>query len=101
MFSVGEYKFVFEHEKEEWGISLTRFGKDRLIETPYKGITTCRVLKNDKVVSEGFAYLSVSEKTFDKSVGRKISLTRAIKGFDKSFRVDVWKEYFRVSNKVK
>lgn len=50
--------------------------------------------RQDKIISVAEANCHPDDN-FCKAEGRKKSLTRAIKKFDKSFRAAIWKEYLR------
>lgn len=60
------------------------------------GLTECMVLvmgeDGPEKASMGVAVCSRGDN-FDRKVGRKISLTRALKKFDKSFRTMTWEQY--------
>ena len=64
----------------------------------YCGRTECIITERnpkteeDEVIYYGEAYCSVND-TFDKSVGRKLSLARALETAPKDFRTKVWKLY--------
>ncbi len=57
---------------------------------------TCCFLEVGKTVTDGWAACSI-EDNFDRKIGRKLSLTRALQGYDKKFRTLVWEKYFEVS----
>ena len=56
-------------------------------------ITECKITFKDEVVSFGYAFSHMSDQ-FSRSTGRKISLTRAIRTFNKEIRSKFWEEYF-------
>ena len=92
MFEVGRYKFVFQHENYPVVI-------DGLL---FNGFTDCLMFNKETGLEEpeiiGRAYCSELD-TFNKSVGRKMSLTRAIQGFTKDERTEIWGKYFATVRK--
>ena len=92
MFEVGKYKFVFQHENCEVIVDGVRFN----------GFTDCLVFDKEKGLESpeivGRAYCS-SVDTFNKAVGRKTSLTRAVQGFSKEERTEIWGKYFSTVRK--
>lgn len=58
--------------------------------------TICKIIDLDDVPRFGYATCSPADK-FIKDIGRKLSLTRALKNMnlDKNERTQIWKDYFR------
>lgn len=57
-------------------------------------------IKNEanEVIADGNSFLNPADN-FNKNIGRKISLTRALSTIsDKDFRSEIWKEYFIMRN---
>jgi hypothetical protein len=53
--------------------------------------TTCKIFKNEELVSEGKAGLFYKDLQFIKLIGRKVSLMKAVKGLtSKEDRAVVW-----------
>jgi len=61
----------------------------------YKALTTCWVEGAGRPWPGGQA-LCVAGDQFKKSIGRKIALSRAIYGFTRDERREIWKQYFDV-----
>jgi len=61
----------------------------------YSAVTVCNIIPvaNEEASEQGYAFC-VEGDIFNKETGRKISLTRALKGLPKDFRTFVWKTYF-------
>lgn len=59
-----------------------------------------REVETNKVLSEGISTLSKND-TYDKKIGRKVSLKRALSGFPKIDRKGIWNAYFDMSPKSK
>ena len=79
-----EYKISFRHEIDhENGGGLTQcFIEAKSPSGEWvrhsSGIATC-----------------VKEDNYDRRIGRKLSLARALSAYDRDFRSDVWEAYFR------
>ena len=102
MFKVGKFEVFFRHYPDEWGyITNDEPGFERNPETPYNGKTVCIVAldKEGEFLTEGESYCSILD-TFDKAVGRKVSLARAISGFDRSERAEFWKKYIETTKRL-
>jgi len=92
------YEVRFKHLPNDSGTLLherRRRGTVRTEFTLYLGKTNCYILDSEgKEVSVGEAFCSLQD-IYNKAVGRKISLTRALSAFDdKNFRRFVWQKYF-------
>lgn len=97
MLNIDGLDIYFKHNKDEWGfITANRNGKEFL--TPYKGVTTCYIKRGEETIAEASGFCGQTDK-FNKSVGRKVSLTKALHGFDKEFRTNVWNLYFETVGK--
>lgn len=55
-------------------------------------ISVCKVHNGDKTISTGKAHKAKNDN-FNKSLGRKIALTRAIKMLPKDERTEIWNDY--------
>lgn len=94
MIKVRDISIYFKHDTEDSGIIINDEDSRRASSKSYTGTTRCFFQRGDDVILESVAYCSESDK-FNKSVGRKVSLTKALKQFsDKDFRKEVWKSYF-------
>jgi hypothetical protein len=100
MFTVGKYKCYFKHFQDEWGYLLTGRDDDNPY-TQYKGKTSCYVddIESGELLLEGEAYCSEND-IFDKAVGRKISLARAIESLDKETRTEFWNKYIETTKRL-
>jgi len=58
----------------------------------FSHITECEVIIGDEVVY-GTSYCMRTDQ-FQKSVGRKLALTRALENLDKETRAKIWTAYF-------
>jgi len=86
----GEVRVDFVH---------VRFHKDEDSESNnHHAITYCLVQNGDGSLRNGIALCSVRDN-FDRAIGRKLSLTRALRGLDKPTRTSVWNKYFTVSKR--
>jgi len=54
--------------------------------------TTCYIKNGDRLVVEASS-VCAPEDNFSKETGRKLSLTRALRDFRKSFRKAAWEKY--------
>lgn len=60
------------------------------------GVTLCLIYDNDKLpVQVGAAYCSKKDH-YDRKVGRKVALARALKDTPREYRKKVWDAYFAV-----
>jgi hypothetical protein len=77
----------FKHYPDEDGNSFSGM--------PYHGRTLCVI--EDSVAGEclrdGESFCGLNEKRFDKAVGRKVALAKALEGAPREFRTEVWKKY--------
>lgn len=89
MFTLDEYKVTFRHRQYHPSVWC-------------HGVTECFMYKNttDKRVGWGIAICS-RQDNFNKSIGRKIALARALKSFDKETRTRFWSKYHEVQGGVK
>ena len=62
----------------------------------HHAITYCLVQNGDGSLRNGMALCSVYDK-FNRAIGRKLAMTRALKNLDKPTRTAVWDKYFTVS----
>ena len=87
-----DYSFKFYHKNDQ-SVSGSKLSK-KIEETPIKRATTCCIVFNEfgEQVTCGVANVHPSDN-FCKEKGRKISLARAIKAWDKEYRSQVWDEY--------
>jgi hypothetical protein len=78
MFKSNEYKISFKHNVKE-------------------GVTSCYVNREDNDIYIGKAICS-EEDQFNKSVGRKIALSRALlsAGISRPVRRKIWFDYFKI-----
>jgi hypothetical protein len=60
---------------------------------PYYGRTLCVIEQNGEALRDGEAFCGANEKTYSKSIGRKVALSRALEGAPKEFRTLVWNKY--------
>ena len=56
--------------------------------------TDCVVWRGELLIGEGHSYCSLMDN-FDRKVGRKLALARAIAELDKDTRTEIWKEYMK------
>lgn len=88
MFTVDNYKVSFSHRQyHAW----------------CNGHTDCFITYVDNPenhAAEGRAICSALDQ-FNKAVGRKVALTRALKPFDKEIRTRFWKAYWKAQGGVK
>jgi hypothetical protein len=87
MFSVDQYKVFFRHAR---------------LEEPQR-YTTCFILPVDCTNTEealaiGTATCSRGDN-FDRAIGRKVALAKALKGFDRETRKAFWQAYFEKTKK--
>lgn len=89
MFTLDNYKVSFQHTQFPVG-------------TWCHGTTNCIIndLQDDNNSRIGTAICSRQDQ-FNRAVGRKVALTRALKPFDKETRTRFWKRYFEVLGGVK
>ena len=102
MFKLGKFEVFFHHYPEEFGfITNDEPGFENNPTTPYRGRTECIVAldKEGELLTEGESYCSIRDR-FDKAVGRKVSLARAIEGFDKELREEFWMKYIETSRRL-
>jgi hypothetical protein len=98
MFTFDKYKITFEHM--DYGHPLSLPGTN----AEFTHVTYCYI---DVLVDEDYALLSTGQALcsasdiFEKAIGRKVSLTRALKnaGFDRETRTAIWKEYWSLVKK--
>ena len=80
-----EYKLWFKH--------------NQLNGLKYRGITTCYIFEDasngffDHAFSSGQS-LCMAEDNFEKAVGRKLALARAVMKFSREDRKVIWDQYF-------
>ena len=86
----------FKHYPEETGISFDDDGKPM----PFYGRTLCIIEQNGESLRDGEAYCGINEPRFDKSIGRKVSLARALDGADKELKTKIWKKYLETVKKT-
>ena len=79
-----ELKVTFSHLKPK--------GDEYFYPPQAKAITFCYITNGDGIMKIGHAYCSQSDN-FDRKVGRKIALTRAVRGLDKGLRTQIWNTY--------
>ena len=91
MLKVKGFDIYFKHKPDDWGYT-TKVVDGKTILNNYRGISECHIEKEGELSVVGIGYCSVVDK-FDKSAGRKNSLRRALKGFDREFRTAVWEAY--------
>ena len=86
-----DYSFKFYHKNDQ-PASNGKLSK-KVEDTPIERATTCIIFneQGDEVAS-GTANVHPHDN-FCKEKGRKISLARAIKTWDKEYRSQVWDEY--------
>lgn len=102
MLKVRGYDIYFKHKPDEWGYTTNTIN-GREVKTPYKGVTYCYVVeisgKEDTPatpISVGAAFCGAGDR-FEKAVGRKISLGRAIANLGADFRKEIWELYLKTS----
>ena len=64
--------------------------------------TICKVIdEKEAVIGFGKSNRNVKHDNWDRNVGRKISLTRALSdaNLSKETRTDIWMEYFSIPNR--
>lgn len=62
------------------------------------GMTICYLMKEDNsLLNSGHSSCTIND-TFSKEIGRKISLTRAVKELPKSERTKIWEAYLNRAN---
>jgi hypothetical protein len=61
---------------------------------PFVKSTECKVFSNNMLIGFGITYCSKNDN-FNRKIGRKISLTRAISKLDKSTRKEIWDNYWK------
>jgi hypothetical protein len=81
-----EYKIWFKHSFA----SVRVMGSHKI-----KALTSCYIVDNSGIIcgALGFAYCSVADN-FQKSIGRKIALSRAVQPFTRAERKEIWDQYF-------
>ena len=92
------------HEGRTYIISWNHIRESAEIEslcskTNYSAVTVCNVIPTTggEASEQGLAFC-LKEDFFNKEIGRKISLKRALKVYTKKFRTFVWKAYFARKN---
>lgn len=60
--------------------------------------THCNVLDGETVVVTGIAQCAPQDN-FSRATGRKVSLARALRSFDRDTRTKFWEVYFSKTNK--
>ena len=82
----------FKHYPTDEGTIITA-SNHKVFYTLYSGRTECFIEKDGDILAQGEAFCGLGDH-FDKSVGRKIALTRALKEMDiKEFSTIVWNKY--------
>lgn len=97
MLKVAGYDVWFNHDKNENGVLNT--GSIFSNRTPYHGTTLCIIEKNGVKVSEARSYCSVHDN-FNKAIGRKVALERALFGFSIEDRTLLWKKYIETTSRL-
>lgn len=99
MIRIDNLNIYFKHYPEDEGISMNMLNGRELV-TPYRGVTACFIQNKDnfEILAEKTSFCSVNDK-FEKEAGRKVSLTKALKGFPKEFRTRVWEQYRKITTK--
>lgn len=87
------YEIEFEHKQFEPPRLITNGGALHFI----RGATICRVIHADKS-DVAVARCSCADQ-FNKATGRKISLTRALTGFPRKVRKQIWQAYWATGTK--
>lgn len=90
------WRIQFRHEfyRKTWEEKGATVRKD----IPHQpNVTTCNILnvkgKEESSVCSGKAVRNVTDN-FNKEIGRKLSMTRAIMGLSKDVRRQIWQAYF-------
>lgn len=82
------YEIKFKRYPGDWTI-VNRYGKVISV----RDTTECRIIRNGEVISTSVAYRCAWDNP-SKEIGRKVSLTRAVRKFDdKLFRRAIWEVY--------
>ncbi len=90
MFKVGDYRVWFKHNPNE-EVELSE-------DLHARGVTEC-FIENENGIGASFGYAFCSSKdNFSRAVGRKVSLTEALKPFSKDWRKAFWEKYFEKMN---
>lgn len=98
MFTIDKYKISFAHYATKKPVKVP------FSNTTFTHISYCFI---DVLIDDVYDEIVVGETlcssndTFEKAIGRKISLTRALHkgGFDREFRTKVWKKYWAITKK--
>ncbi len=95
-----EFKVVFQHERDIIEVKDKETGELKKCAIPYE--TICEILplaEDGDVKGSGIATVGEKDK-FNYSVGRKISLERALIAAEiaRSDRFDIWKKYFSMTS---
>ena len=86
-----DYSFKFFHKNDQ-PVSTSKLSK-KVEQTPIERATTCIIFNEEGVeVSSGVANVHPHDN-YCKEKGRKISLAKAIKTWDKEYRSQIWDEY--------
>lgn len=93
MLKFDNYQVYFKHYEDEVGFSTSPRGD----QIPFYGRTICIIEENGEAIRDGEAFCGVNESKFNKVVGRKLALSRALEGADKEFRTKVWSEYIKAT----
>lgn len=98
MLRIDGYDIYFKHKPVERGYTTSTFD-GRELDTDYHGVTYCIIEKEGEGTIEEGAFCSTQD-IFDKSVGRKLSLARALASFDRDFRTRVWEAYKQETSRL-
>ena len=96
MFKTGKFEVYFKHYPDEIGENPSRVPGETI---PYCGRTECIITENEESIRDGSAFCGLNDR-FDKAVGRKVALARALEGADKEFRTLIWTKYLEAVKRV-
>jgi len=101
MLKFGNFQVFFKHIPDEAGTAVFSNRTGMQFVNHYRGRTMCIITENDEEISSGEAFCSQNDH-YDKSIGRKVALTRALAQLDdKEFSTVVWKRYLGTEKKRK
>jgi len=97
MFKVDDIEVYFKHYPKESGL-IDGNSKTKI---PYVGKTLCIVqdFVAGELLSEGESFCSIND-LFNRSTGRKKSMSRAIQNMDKETRTKLWNKYIETTSQL-
>jgi hypothetical protein len=100
MLKFEDYQVYFKHYPTDEGTIVGMMDNHKNYYTLFSGRTECIIEKDGEILAEGEAFCGLGDH-FDKAVGRKISLTRALKEIDdKEFSAVVWNKYIETTRRI-